>query len=206
MRGMILLWERCRMLCMLWRTGGSRWWRTWWGFPSTSEKSLESAASQSSFIVEWDDGNKLCFIILVSSAWRRCLLPSSSIPHQAGLAYAILDTTVALVTSHRWGPLSPWATSVLTAYKLWLHWVTICSTCPLNEKSSSYHTPRIFMLLTLSIPGAGSGMSLNLVLGRLTIISFVLRTLSLRLLSWAHFSMCSSSDEISEAWSGGTIR
>ena len=24
MRGMILLWERCRMLCILWRTDGSR--------------------------------------------------------------------------------------------------------------------------------------------------------------------------------------
>ena len=152
MRGMILLWECCRMLCILWHTGGSRWWRTWWGLPSTSEKSLESAASQSSFTVEWNDGNKLCFIILVSSAWRRCLLPSSSIPHQAGLAYAILDTTVALVTSHRWGPLSPLATSVLTAYKLWLHWVTI------------YHI--------VSIPQADfSKLSVQKALGAITVLT-----------------------------------
>ena len=112
MRGMILLWERCRMLRILWRTCGSRWWRTWWGFPSTSEKSLESAASQISFIVGWDDGNKLCFIIFVSSVWRRCLLLSSSIPHQAELAYAILDTTVALVTSQRVAGYNAWEAGI----------------------------------------------------------------------------------------------
>ena len=43
--------------------------------------------------------------------------------------------------------------------------------------------PRIFIDDTLSIPGVGGGMLPNLVLGRLTIISLVLRTLSLRLLS-----------------------
>ena len=77
------------------------------GFQATAEKSLESAASQISFIVGWDDGNKLCFIIFVSSVWRRCLLPSSSIPHQAELAYAILDTTVALVDIPKMGTTEP---------------------------------------------------------------------------------------------------
>ena len=82
------------------RTGGSRLWSTWWGLWRISAKSLESVASQSSIIVGWVGDSKPCFFIFVSRAWRRCLQPSPSIPHQAGLAYTILDTMVALVTSH----------------------------------------------------------------------------------------------------------
>ena len=113
--GIILLWERRRVLYVWPRTGGSRLWSTWWGLWRISAKSLESAASQSSIIVGWVGDSKPCFFIFVSRAWRRCLQPSPSIPHQAGLAYTILDTIVALVTSHRWVPLSPWAISILTA-------------------------------------------------------------------------------------------
>ena len=205
-RGIILLWERRRVLYAWSRTGGSRLWSTWWELWRISAKSLESAASQSSIIIGWVGDSKPCFFIFVSRAWSRCLQPSPSIPHQAGLAYTILDKMVALVTSHRWVPLSPWAISVLTAYKLWLLWVKILSTWARKVKSSFYVTPRIFIVLMCSIPGAGSGMSPNLVLGRLTIISFVLRTFSFKLLSWAHCSMCASSEEIREAWFGGTIR
>ena len=101
MRGIILLWERRRVLYFWSRTGGSRLWSPWWGLWRISAKSLESAASQSSIIVGWVGDRKPCFFIFVSRARRRCLQPSPSIPHQAGLAYTILDTMVALVTSHR---------------------------------------------------------------------------------------------------------
>ena len=157
MRGIILLWERCRMLCICGAKvavgGGERG----EGYQAPLEKSLESARI-TKLLHSWVGWcNKLCFIILVIIAWRRCLLPSSSTPHQAGLAYAILDTTVALVTSHRWGPLSPWATSVLTAYKLWLHWVTICSTCPWT-RNPPHTTPPEFSCywpFRSQVPGAG---------------------------------------------------
>ena len=121
-------------------------------------------------------GSMPCFFIFVSRAWRRCLQPSPSSPHHSGLAYTIPDTMVA---PHRWVPLSPWAISVLTAYKLWLLWVKILSTWLTDWLTDSQrehgklnlpHTSPQNFHRAHAIPGAGSGMSPNLVLGRLTII------------------------------------
>ena len=166
-RGIILLWERRRVLYVWSRIGGSRLWSTWWGLWRISAKSLESAASQRSFIVGWVDDSKPCFFIFVSSAWRRCLQPSPSLPHQAGLEYTILDTMMALVTSNKWVPLSPWAISVLTAYKLWLLWVKSLSTWKRKVKYSSYVTPEFSSCSRVRSRGLEVGKSPNLVLGRL---------------------------------------
>ena len=66
-RGIILLWERRRVLYVWSRTGGSIDYEARGeGLWRISAKSLESAASQSSIIVGWVGDSRPCFFIFVS--------------------------------------------------------------------------------------------------------------------------------------------
>ena len=128
-------------------------------------------------------------------------------PHQALQAYSILVMTTDLKTACRAVSHKPCAHSVVSAYKVCEHLLTILLTWSLTDSLFDMVTPRILIVDTRRMSGSDDGwVSWHFLFLSIITISADLLRLRVRLLAFAHSSMLSSSRVRLSALIAGTTR
>ena len=107
------------------------------------ERNIWPASSQIFENDGWSGGRKPCLMAFVSTASSCFLPPSVIMPHHAWDAYVSLDTRVALVTSHKFGPFIPWDRSNRRAYIVCADLHTSLSTWSWIDRSYRSHPQNI---------------------------------------------------------------
>ena len=155
--GKHLLWALGLISYGTFLTGGNKWWSTWFLFTIILLKRVESALLHSSAKLMCWLGKYCNFFSLDKIDSYLDLVVSSRKPHHIWEAYNIWANRVWLVISQSCTPAIPFDLRIFNAYMELAALLQLLSTCFLNDKVSSNSTPKIFILVTLWIPGVHGG-------------------------------------------------